>query len=103
MDELVLDGDGVDDDVAGAGLFQLALVGGGDIASGAQEDGADCGIWHGCEEEGAEAKLPGGSDGGFVVEAVELVHEVVDVVVGADGDERQGLATGPTEGGRGDC
>ena len=84
-DELELHGDGVDDDVAGAGLIQLASVGGGDIGSGAQEEGAEGGIEHEGEEDDAETKRPGG---GLVVEVVEPVHDVVDVNVGADGDER---------------
>ena len=55
------------------------------MGSGAQEDGAEGDIEHEGEEEDAEAKRPGG---GLVVEVVEPVHEVVDVDVGADGDER---------------
>lgn len=45
-------------------------------------------VWRrGGEEEEAQAgRLDGG--GGEAVDAVELVHEVVDVVVGGDGDER---------------
>ena len=40
-----------------------------------------------------ESEHPGGG-GGLVVEAVELVHEVVNVVVGADGDERVDVVLG---------
>jgi len=80
------------------------------MGSGAQEDGAEGDIEHEGEEEDAEAKRPGG---GLVVEVVEPVHEVVDVDVGADGDERveavlghlvlEGRATQPQgEDGRGE-
>jgi len=61
--ELALDVDGVDDDLAGADLVQLAMVGVVGVTSGAREDGAEGGIGHGCKEDDAKAKRPGG-DGG---------------------------------------
>jgi hypothetical protein len=64
------------------------LVAGGGVAGGAGEDGAEGGVGRGRgrEEEDAEAGRPG-DVGGEVVDAVELVDEVVHVVVGGDGDE----------------
>ncbi|CAN6211963.1 unnamed protein product [Urochloa humidicola] len=69
------------------------LVGGCGLAGGAREDGAEGGVGRGREEEDAEAGRPG-EGGVLVVDAVELVKEVVDVVVGGDGDERVEVVLG---------
>ena len=46
---------------------------------------AEGSIEHEGEVDDAETKRPGG---GLVMEVVVPVHDVVDVIVGADGDER---------------
>uniref|UniRef100_A0A8R7TFI8 Uncharacterized protein n=1 Tax=Triticum urartu TaxID=4572 RepID=A0A8R7TFI8_TRIUA len=73
----------------GIELVDEPLVGGGVADAG--EHGAERArrgvVRRGGEEEEAQAgRLDGG--GGEAVDAVELLHEVVDVVVGGDGDER---------------